>query len=167
MSCYNREGHAYSHWNLWPYLVMRGLLTTPRDVTWPQILMLYNQEVWKPLWKNLGLHLLQESLPDCFSKFLCVSEVSLRVKLINLLRVHCFSYQNSALHQLIFVFSNHRTTINLHILPPRICVGSLEYQFLSVQHEPETASLWNQPLGHHRRSWHRTSYSGYNNVHAG
>ena len=29
--------------------------------------------------------------------------------------------------------------------------GRLEYQFLSVQHEPEPASLWNQPLGQHRR----------------
>jgi len=27
---------------------MLGLLTTLRDVTRPQILMLYNQEVWKP-----------------------------------------------------------------------------------------------------------------------
>jgi len=48
MSCCDSEGHPYSHWNLPPYLVMLGLLTTPRDVTQPQILMPYNQEVWKP-----------------------------------------------------------------------------------------------------------------------
>ena len=34
--------------------------------------------------------------------------------------MHCFKYHNSALHQLIFVFY-HRTTINLHILPPGSC----------------------------------------------
>jgi hypothetical protein len=31
-------------------------------------------------------HLMQESLPDCFSNFLCVSKVSLRVEFINLMK---------------------------------------------------------------------------------
>ena len=47
----------------------------------------------------------------------------------------------------------------------RSCDWSLEYQFLSAQHEPEPASLWKQPLGQHRRTWPLTSYSGYNRTH--
>ena len=54
-------------------------------------------------------------------KMSCVSEVSLRVEFINLLRERCFNYHHRALHQLIFVFCYHRTIIDLHILPTRNC----------------------------------------------
>ena len=72
---------------------------------------------------NLAHHLLQESLPVGFSKFLCLSEVSPWVEFINLLRVHCFNYHHDALYQLIIVFCYHHSTlINLHIIHPRSCV---------------------------------------------
>jgi predicted ATP-grasp superfamily ATP-dependent carboligase len=46
---------------------MLGLLTTPHDVTRPQILMLYYQEVGS-LGDILGHHLLQELLSEYIAK---------------------------------------------------------------------------------------------------
>ena len=97
---------------------------------------------------NLAHHLLQESLSVCFSKFFCSSEVSPRVEFINLLKVHCFSYDHSALHKLNFVIYYHRTVINLHIIHQRNCVWKTWISILkcparawtSIPLEPATRS---------------------------
>ena len=47
---------------------MLGLLTTPRDVTRSQIMILYNQEGLKASGDILGHHLLQESLSEYIAK---------------------------------------------------------------------------------------------------
>ena len=69
----------------------------------------------------LGRHLLLESLPDWLSKFLCVLQVSLRVELIQLLQSALLHLSPQRTTSVNFVFSYHRITINLHILPPRSC----------------------------------------------
>jgi len=63
---------------------------------------------------------------------------------------------NSALHHLspqhttsVIIFYQW-ARINQHYLLFKSCGLSLEYQFLSVQHEPKPISLRNQPVGHHR-----------------
>jgi hypothetical protein len=77
MSCCDSEGHVYSHWNLWLYLVMFGLLTKPGDVTWPQILMLYNQEVWMPQGTFLVITCWRNRCPNTSPKVLCDWSLSL------------------------------------------------------------------------------------------
>jgi hypothetical protein len=103
---------------LWPYLVMASALTTPRDVTCPQILMLYNKEVWKPR-GTISLTTCCRNRCRSASQILCSSEVSPRVEFINYLRAHCFSYHHSAPHKLNCVIFSLRTIINQHIIYPR------------------------------------------------
>jgi len=56
----------------------RGLLSTPCDVTWPQILVVYNQEVWKPRGTILVVTCCRNRCPIASRNFF-VWQVSLRV----------------------------------------------------------------------------------------
>jgi hypothetical protein len=92
-------------------------------------------------------------------------EVSLRAKFTSYFEVCCFIIHPQHTTSTYFVFYYHHYSINQHILHIRSCVWIREYQFLSVQHEPEPSTLRNQPLGQHRRTRPLPSCSGYNNLH--
>jgi hypothetical protein len=72
ISCWDSWGHACSYGNLWQYLVMLGVVTTPCDITQPQILMLYNREDTKPLGTFLVVTCCRNCCPNNSSKFLCL-----------------------------------------------------------------------------------------------
>ena len=144
---------------------MRRFLTTPCDVTRPIILMLYKQDAGSLGEKS------RSSLAAGIVAWLLL-KISLFFRSISTSRIykfakgallqlppHCTTSVNSYNFQLSFY---NKSTY----FPQGLVIGSLEYQFLSVQHEPEPASPWNQPVGQHRRTWLWTSYSGYNNMHS-
>jgi hypothetical protein len=139
-----------------------GPVKTPCYLTRLQILMLYNQQVWKPRGTFLVIACCRNRCPNTSPTFLCVIEVSLQAKLLN--------YFNSALLHLspqrttsvIFVISNQQAKINQQILSFKSCDWIREYQFLSVHKSLIPSSLSKQALAQHRRTWLRPSHSGYN-----
>jgi len=81
---------------------MIGLVTTPRDVTRPQILMLYNQEVgslgghsWSSLAAGIAVRIYRQNF--------FVIEASLQAELPNYLIARCFICHHSALYQLLLL----------------------------------------------------------------
>jgi hypothetical protein len=126
-------------------------------------LSLYNLEDWKPRGTFLVFTCCSNRCPIGYQNFLCV-EVSLRVKFIQLLRVHCFIITSAHyISQYCNLLSSNYNK-PAHSTPKEWRYWSLEYQVLSVQYEPVPASLCNQPLGQHRRTWPVPSYSGYNSI---
>ena len=103
MCCWDSEGHSYSRWNLWPYLGMRGLLTTPRDVTRTQILILYSQEVWKTRETFLVITCCcRNRCPNTSPKFFVI-KVCVQTELPNYLIVYCFTYHHNTLNQVLLL----------------------------------------------------------------
>ena len=76
--------------------------------------------------------MLQESLSDHIAKF---SLFSLRAVLTNYLTVRCIIYHHSALHQLFYCILLSTRYNKPALSTSKSCGWSLEYQFLSVQHE--------------------------------
>ena len=137
-TCCDSEGQVFSHRILWPYLVMLGLLTTPHDVTRPQILMLYNQEVWKSRRTSLVITCCRNRCPNTSPKFLCYWSLSTS-RTSKLFNSRAASFVTTA-HSISYFCYHLSTNYNKStILPFKSCDWFLEYQFLSVQHEPCTS----------------------------
>jgi hypothetical protein len=145
---------------------MRGAGQRPVTSHNQGFLSLYNLEDWKPRGTFLVFTCCRNRCPIGYQNFSCLLEISLPVKLIYLLRVHRFVITSAHISQHCnLLTSNYNKPA--HSTPKESRYWSLEYQFLSVQHEPLPASLSNQPLGQHRRTWPIPSYSGYNNIPGG
>ena len=149
----------FSVGNLWPYLVMSGLMTTPRDVTWPRILMLYDLEDWKPQGKFLAVACWGIAAQLHHQNFFVRLEYpyELNVQIINSVLLQLSPQRTTSV---TFIFSYQRAAINHHILHCRSCDWILEYQSLRIQQGPIPLSLSNQPLGQQQRTWLRSSHSG-------
>ena len=101
---------------------MRGLLTTSREVTRTQILMLYDQD------GSLGGQSRSSLAAGIASRLLL--KISLCVRILSTNKTITFAKKCTAsiistTHLIsnffFFVFSYHRTTLSLHILPPSSC----------------------------------------------
>ena len=125
--------------------------------------MLYNKEVRNPRGTLLLITGCRNRCRSASQNFFVRQKSLSTSEFINLIRVHCFHYYHVHYISLVIVFYYHHSIlINLYIIHQEVAFGRPEYQFLSVKHEPEPASLWNQPLDQRRRTLPLTSYSGYN-----
>jgi hypothetical protein len=142
----------------WPYLLERLVLPHPVTSLAAQVSMLFNIGVWMPRGDISGCHLPQESLSDRIAKFFC----SPYERYYNLIYSALFHYHPNVLHQYLCCILRSTTTINQYHLLPKSVVGVLNINSWASSTILEPASLRNQTLGQHRRTWLRISHSGYN-----
>ena len=137
---------------------------TPCDVARSQILMLYNQEVWKPRRTFLAIACCRNCCPNTSPKFHCVTEVSLQAEIPNYIYSGLLHLSPQRTSPATCVITYQQATISQLFFPSRVVIGfvNIKSKVSSTSLIPVSLSI--QSLGQHRHTWLRPSHSGFNSI---